>query len=111
MIDSKQLIEMTGISRATLNNYVALGILPSPRISTPLTSGDRATRIGFFPDEAVDLIKNVQLLKKQGLSMAEIARQCSGENTVKAAMQFPVFTNCVFRSFRSSIPVLFDHRI
>ncbi len=30
MLNSKQLIEITGISRATLNNYVALGILPKP---------------------------------------------------------------------------------
>jgi adenylate cyclase len=84
MIDSKQLIDVTGISRATLNNYVALGILPSPHISAPLTSGDRATRLGFFPDEAIDRIKDVQLLKKQGLSMAEIARQCGKVIVIKA---------------------------
>ena len=35
MLNSKQLIETTNISRATLNNYVALGILPSPVIRAP----------------------------------------------------------------------------
>ena len=99
MIDSKQLIEVTGISRATLNNYVVLGILPSPQISAPLKSGDRATRLGFFPDEAVDRIKKVQMLKKRGLSMAEIARQCGNtfvdetvDEIVESAVELPAMT-------------------
>jgi len=89
MIDSKQLIEIAGISRATLNNYVALGILPPPHISAPLASSDRATRLGFFPDEALDRIREVQLLKKQGLSMVEISRQCGKERTVLSAAELP----------------------
>ena len=30
MITSKEIIEQTGISRATLNNYIKMGILPKP---------------------------------------------------------------------------------
>ena len=78
MLNSKQLIEITGISRATLNNYVALGILPSPVVKTPSGDAGRATRLGYFEDNAVDLIEQVQQLKKQGLSMAQIAEQLSG---------------------------------
>lgn len=74
MIDSKQLIQQTGISRATLNNYVTLGILPSPRIGPP-SSGERGTRLGYFPDEAVARVEEVHRRKKEGLSMPEIARQ------------------------------------
>jgi adenylate cyclase len=77
MLNSKQLIEITGISRATLNNYVAQGILPNPVVKTPIGDGNRATRLGYFDEDAVERIKQVKSLKKQGLSMAEIARQLS----------------------------------
>ncbi|MFT6754287.1 MAG: adenylate cyclase, partial [Candidatus Azotimanducaceae bacterium] len=45
MLNSKQIIEMTGISRATLNNYVALGILPNPVVKTSPDDAGRATRL------------------------------------------------------------------
>src|SRR5690625_3429710 len=80
MIDSKQLLQRTGISRATLNNYVALGVLPSPRIAPP-GSGKRGTRLGYFPADAVSRILAVRRLKEEGLSMSEIARQISAANT------------------------------
>ncbi len=75
MLDSKQLIEITGISRATLNNYVAMGILPSPEVRAPEGGSSRATRLGYFADETVKLIHQVQQLKKEGLTMAQIAAQ------------------------------------
>lgn len=77
MLNSKQLIEITGISRATLNNYVALGILPNPIIKTPGENEGRATRLGYFDDGAAERIQQVQRLKKQGMSMAQIARELS----------------------------------
>lgn len=73
MLTSKQLMEQTGISRATLNNYVALGILPSPIVKTPEEGEGRATRIGYFPDEALDRVTKVQELKKEGVSISDIA--------------------------------------
>lgn len=78
MLNSKQLIEITAISRATLNNYVALGILPNPVIRTPGENEGRATRLGYFDDAAVQRIQQVQQLKKQGMSMARIAEELSG---------------------------------
>ncbi|PCJ19983.1 MAG: hypothetical protein COA96_16055 [SAR86 cluster bacterium] len=73
MLNSKKLIELTGISRATLNNYVALGLLPSPVVKTPGLDEGRATRLGYFEDNAVERIKQVQQMKKTGLTMAQIA--------------------------------------
>ncbi len=73
MLNSKQLIEITGISRATLNNYVALGILTNPVVKQPAGEAGRATRLGYFEDDAIDCIKKVQELKKEGLTMAQIA--------------------------------------
>ena len=75
MLNSKQLIEKTGISRATLNNYVALGILPNPIVKPPESDATRATRLGYFPDEALERIQLVQKLKKEGMSIADIARK------------------------------------
>ncbi len=75
MLNSKQLIEITGISRATLNNYVALGILPNPVIKTPSDEEGRATRLGYFEDDAADQIRLVQQMKKEGKTMAQIARE------------------------------------
>jgi len=75
MITSKQLIEITGISRATLNNYITLGILPNPVVLPPLAGEERATRMGHFPDEAVERVKQVQALKKEGLSMTVISQK------------------------------------
>ncbi|MEQ8408452.1 MAG: adenylate/guanylate cyclase domain-containing protein [Gammaproteobacteria bacterium] len=73
MLNSKQLMEVTGISRATLNNYVAQGILPNPVIRTPSGESGRATRLGYFDETAADIVNQVQQLKKDGLSMAQIA--------------------------------------
>ncbi len=75
MLNSKQLIEMTGMSRATLNNYVALGILPSPIIKTSPDDAGRATRLGYFDNSALDIIQQVHALKKDGLTMAQIAEK------------------------------------
>jgi adenylate cyclase len=63
------------ISRATLNNYIALGILPRPVVKTPPAGLERARKIGYFPDEAVQRIKAVQQYKDEGLSMLQIAEK------------------------------------
>jgi len=75
MLNSKQLIEMTGISRATLNNYVSLGLLPNPVVKAPGEDEGRATRLGYFEDDAVDRIQQVQQMKKQGMTMAQITNE------------------------------------
>lgn len=89
MLNSKQLIEMTGISRATLNNYVALGILPSPVVKTPEFSEGRTTRLGYFPDEALERIRKVQQLKKDGMSIATIAKKLGNPH----ASRYPLAEN------------------
>ena len=80
MLNSKQLIERAGISRATLNNYIALGILPRPVVQRSGPEDGRAPRIGYFPKQALDLIAEVQRLKQEGLSMARIAARFRGDH-------------------------------
>jgi class 3 adenylate cyclase len=74
MLSSKELLEKTGISRATLNNYVARGLLPKPIVARPESRGSKQPRqMGYFPDEAIACIERIQQLKQEGLSMDEIA--------------------------------------
>ena len=77
MISSKALIDQTGISRATLNNYIQLGILPKPVVQSLSADADEggARVLGFFPDDALERVQAVQILKTQGLSMAQVAER------------------------------------
>jgi class 3 adenylate cyclase len=74
MITSKDIIERAGISRATLNNYIKLGILPKPIVGPPPSDSRNIKQIGYFPNEAIARIDRVKLLKSRGRSMNEIAR-------------------------------------
>lgn len=75
LLNSKELLEKTGISRATLNNYIALGIVPRPEVLPPQPQDGAAPRIGYFPEETVQRIAEIQRLKHAGWSMSRIAAQ------------------------------------
>ena len=79
MISSKALIDQTGISRATLNNYIQLGILPKPVVQSLAANVDEggARLLGFFPDDALERVYAVQQLKAEGCSMAQVAERLS----------------------------------
>jgi class 3 adenylate cyclase len=62
----------TGISRATLNNYISLNLIPSPEVRKPEDPGG-PTKIGYFPDWVVERIEKVHQLKDQGMRMSQIA--------------------------------------
>jgi class 3 adenylate cyclase len=78
MVSSKELMERTGISRATINNYIALGILPRAELRRPAASDGTAPRIGYFPDGAVDTVETVRRMRADGMSMQDIARELRG---------------------------------
>lgn len=73
MLTSREVMRRTGISRATLNNYIALGILPRPLVDVAGPGSGSVRRIGYFEDHVVERIHEVQRLKRQGLSMNDIA--------------------------------------
>lgn len=73
LITSKDIIEKTGISRATLNNYIKMGILPRPIVRQPGPDQKGVKQIGYFPASVLDSILKVKLLKQQGNSMEDIA--------------------------------------
>src|SRR5210317_2160946 len=74
LITSKDIIEKTGISRATLNNYIKMGILPKPIVKRPGPEQKGVKHIGFFPLSVLDSILKVKMLKQQGNSMEDIAQ-------------------------------------
>ncbi|NQU57127.1 MAG: hypothetical protein HQ513_07820, partial [Rhodospirillales bacterium] len=70
MLTSKQLLSRTGISRATLYNYISLGILPKPVLAK---LEGRARPVSQFSSQVLATIEQVNNLKKRGISMVEIA--------------------------------------
>jgi adenylate cyclase len=83
-LNSKELLEKSGISRATLNNYIGWGIVPKPEVLPPGPRDGAAPRIGYFPDEVVGRIADIQRLKKDGWSMARIAEHFAAGRTAPA---------------------------
>lgn len=76
MLTSLELLEATGISRATLNNYIVLGLVPRPTVQKPdASSHTKARQIGYFDNDVIARIQKIQQLKKNGLAMTEIASQ------------------------------------
>jgi class 3 adenylate cyclase/DNA-binding transcriptional MerR regulator len=79
-ISSKELIAKTGISRATLNNYISLNLIPSPAVRRPEEPGG-PTKIGYFPVWVVERIERIQEMKSSGMRIAEIALHFMDEGT------------------------------
>lgn len=75
LISSKDLLKKTGISRATLNNYIKVGIIPRPVVLGPSKGMRKVSRIGYFSRAAVERIEIVKVLKREGHSMQDIARR------------------------------------
>lgn len=87
MKSSKDIIEKTGISRATLNNYIKIGLLSRPVLRQPQPEEGDAKLMGYFPDETISRIEEVQRLKKEGFTMAEVVARIA---TDQAEREFPV---------------------
>jgi adenylate cyclase len=79
LLTSKELLEKTGISRATLNNYISWGIVPKPEVLPPEPRDGAAPRIGYFPDDVVARIEEIQRLKREGWSITRIAEHFSAQ--------------------------------
>ena len=86
MLSSLELLQQTGISRATLHNYIALGLLPKPIVRNP---GDdprtRARQVGYFPADVLEQIERIKRLKKDGVAMTDIAGHLPPSSTPRLA--------------------------
>jgi adenylate cyclase len=76
MLTSFEVMQAGNISRATLNNYISLGLLPRPLVKNPEPGAPTSARqIGYFPDEVLARLDRISQLKKEGYAMAEISGQ------------------------------------
>lgn len=74
-VSSVELLSKSGLSRATLNNYIKMGILPHPQVKRPADRRiSRAKQIGYFPVSALETLDMIKRYKKDGLRMGEICR-------------------------------------
>ncbi|MFC1928710.1 MerR family transcriptional regulator [Chloroflexota bacterium] len=76
MITTNELIAITQISYPRLNRLKELGILPKPK----LTSQGRGKGVmGEYEDDVVEIINRVNLLKRQGVKLSDIAEIIKSE--------------------------------
>jgi adenylate cyclase len=76
MLTSLEVMQAANISRATLNNYISLGLLPRPLVKNPEPGvSTTARQIGYFPEEILARLDRISQLKKEGYAMADIAGQ------------------------------------
>jgi adenylate cyclase len=85
LLTSKEIIERTGISRATLNNYIASALVPRPQVLPPGPEHGDAPRIGYFPDDTIERIETIQRLKREGWSITRIAERFAQARSGAAA--------------------------
>jgi class 3 adenylate cyclase len=79
-ISSTKLLARTGISRATMNNYIKMGMIHPPIVKKPDDFDSKAKRIGYFGVFVVATIENIRLYKKEGRAMKEIVSLLSLKN-------------------------------
>jgi len=76
MLTSFEVMQAASISRATLNNYISLGLLPRPLVKIPEPGASTSARqIGYFPEEVLARLDRINQLKKEGYAMADISAQ------------------------------------
>ena len=79
-VTSKEILAAAGISRATLNNYIQMGLLPRPLNASKPSPGGTIPRIGYFPASALDVLERVKKLKTEGKSMTRIVSMIGPQN-------------------------------
>lgn len=90
LLTSKEVLMRAGISRATLNNYIQLGLLPRPAIGMKSSAHGTTPRIGYFPPTVLETLETVKNLKTEGKSMTRIVSmigtKTEGENNPSAVV-------------------------
>lgn len=86
-VTSKEILLKTGISRATLNNYIKMGIIPKPVVKRPTDERKRTKKIGYFPEAVFESIRMVKRLKREGNSMEKIARSFKDMPPIDESLQ------------------------
>ena len=77
-VTSKELLSRTEISRATLNNYIKMGIIPKPVVKRPTEDLGNIKKIGYFPEAVVERIQLIKRMKMEGDTMEKITNELKG---------------------------------
>ncbi|MGD8438415.1 MAG: hypothetical protein PVJ70_12245, partial [Syntrophobacterales bacterium] len=101
-ISSKELIAKTGISRATLNNYISLKLIPTPSVRKPEEPGG-PTKIGYFPLWVVERIEKIQELKAAGMRMAAIANHFNKDEVEKTVEETKEVEDFAYQSIEKIV--------
>jgi len=109
MITSKEVLEKTGISRATLNNYIKMGILPKPVVMKPTSDLGGIKQIGYFPKAVIDVIERVQQYKRQGLVMEEIVKRLT-DPSIASEFYSQLYEKTGTDASRSATPAIQTYR-
>jgi len=82
-ISSKDVMDSCDISRATLNNYIKLGIIQKPVVLKPGKGMEGTKKIGYFPPDVLDRIATVKKLKQEGNSVLSIVKKLKEKKSQK----------------------------
>ena len=86
-VTSKEVLEKTGISRATLNNYIHMALIPRPIVKRPMGDLKGVKKIGYFPETVLSIIKEIKQLKREGNSMETITHIIKDTNLTDPSIQ------------------------
>lgn len=116
MITSKDLLARTGVSRATLNNYIAMNLLPRPEVKRVSPApGEAPTTLGYFPDWAIARIEEIRSLKQSGMSIdaikSKLAQQPTPQVSLTSSQNPPPTTFKTTSSAPHSTPASDDHHL
>jgi len=82
-ISSKEIMDSCNISRATLNNYIKLGIIQKPVVLKPQKGMEGTKKIGYFPPNVIERIATVKQLKQEGNSVVSIVKKLKEKKSQK----------------------------
>ncbi|MEI7636653.1 MAG: adenylate/guanylate cyclase domain-containing protein [Syntrophus sp. (in: bacteria)] len=88
LVSSIAVLSKTGLSRATLNNYIKMGFIPPPLVKKPDDPSIKAKQIGYFLDSVWGTIDRIRLYKKEGRSMKEIGSLLSLKTNMSSGENF-----------------------
>jgi len=106
LISSIAVLARTGLSRATLNNYIKMGMIPPPIVKKPDDPSIKAKQIGYFQDSVWGTIEKIKLYKKEGRSMKEIGSLLSLKTNRSSGEHFPEIPENDAGTFSEKTPSL-----
>ena len=81
LITSTEVLKRTGISRAMLNEYIKMGILPGLVVQKTGQDTQGINQVSYFPESVVWRIELVKKLEREGEPMEKIAKQFAGDSS------------------------------